>query len=73
MNDLLLNTLLSIPVLIFNSYITLKVYHWGNKRREMKFLKHLKILYPDGDILLSTVATSDHKALEMLKAQLDER
>lgn len=71
MKDLLIQTLLCIPVLIFNGYVTLRVYHRLNIRREMRFLKHLKIIYPDAVITFTAIEASDHESLKKLKAQLD--
>lgn len=73
MSDLVLQTLLCIPVLMFNGYVTLQVYHQINIRREMRFLKHLKIKHPDAVVIFSAIETSDHEALKKLKAQLDSR
>jgi len=42
------------------------------KYREKRFLKHLRIRFPDAkDIVLSSVETTDHKALYQIKEQLD--
>jgi hypothetical protein len=72
-DDVLVQTLFCIPVLIFNGYIALRVHHWMNKRREVRFLKHLKIKYPDCELIFSAIATSDAQAMAMLEEQLDLR
>lgn len=73
MGELLLQSLFFYPVLIFNGYVAIRVYHWRNRRREMRFLKHLKIKYPHTEIIFSSIATSDAEAMKMLEEQLDMR
>lgn len=48
-------------------------HHQYNKYREKKFLKHVRIKYPGSIITLSSVATSDAKALADLREELDRR
>lgn len=60
-------------MLIFNGYVTLRVYHRLNRMREMRFLKHLKIKHPDAVVIFSAIETSDYEALKKLKAQLDSQ
>lgn len=61
-----------IPVLIFNSWFSVWTYKRNLKRRETKFLKHLRIENPDATISLITVETSDAEAMEKIREQLDE-
>lgn len=71
MEDLLLRTLLMIPVLILNGYLAIRMHHRLNVAREMRFLKHLKIIHPDSEIIFSSIATNEYEALKKLKTQLD--
>lgn len=73
MKELLVNVLFVIPVLLLNGWITIKMHHWNNKRRDMKFLKHLTIDNRGAStITLSSVGSTDHEALNKIKEQLDE-
>lgn len=69
--DTLIRVLILVPIFIFNGWCTIKLYHWDNNRRDMKFLKHLKIEYPDSVIILSSVSSSDRESLNKLKEKLD--
>lgn len=60
-------------VLMLNGRIAIWLHMWFQHRREVRFLKHLKVKYPDSEIILSTIATSDMQALRQLKEQLDAR
>jgi hypothetical protein len=70
--DVALQALLMIPVLIFNSWIAVKLYKWDLKRRDMKFLKRVQVAYPDSKITFTSVETSDAEALEMIQSQFKE-
>lgn len=54
-----------------NARVAIWTYHWNNRRRERKFLCHLKIEHPDSTITLTSVASSDWDALNKIKEQLD--
>lgn len=73
MSDLVVQTLLCIPVLIFNGYLAIRIHDLINRIQEKRFLKYVKIKHPEGDIIFTAVETSDHKALAKIKAQLDAR
>lgn len=66
-----------LPLFVFygwlNGYATLKLHHWTNRRREVLFLKHLKLEHPDSVITLSSVETSDKEALAKIERQLNDR
>lgn len=54
-------------------FATIQLYKWNQKRNDEKFLRYLKIRFPDSkDITLSSVASSDEEALTNIKEQLDE-
>lgn len=72
MNDLLLQTLLVMPVLVLNGYLAIRVDHWLNKKREQRFLKHVRIKYPDSTIMFTSIETSDAQAMHRLRDQLEE-
>lgn len=56
-----------------NSLLTLKLYHLNNKRRDLKFLRHLMIEHRGAStITLTSVSSSDREALDKIKEQLDE-
>lgn len=69
--DIALQTLLMIPVLLFNSWIAIWLYKRNNARRETKFLKRVQVAYPDSKITFQSVETSDAKALEMIQAEFE--
>lgn len=48
-----------------------KANRYAEEFRERKFLKHLKIEYPDSVITLSSVEASSKAALDNIKEQLD--
>lgn len=54
-------------------YITLWIQRWDDKRQDRKYLRHLKIEYPDSVITLSAVSSTDEAALEEVKQQLDRQ
>jgi hypothetical protein len=70
--DVALQALLMVPVLLFNSWIAVKLYVRNNRRREMKFLKRVQVAYPDSKITFTSVETSDAKALENIQSQFEE-
>lgn len=72
LRNLLIETLLWVPVLVFNGWVAIKIDHWNQKRREMKFLKYVKIKYPDATIIFSAIATSDNEAMRQIREQLKE-
>ena len=63
--------LLAAGFCIINSAVAMSIYHWDNRRREMKFLRHLRIEHPGSVITLSAVESSDRAALNQIKEQLD--
>lgn len=72
MSDLLIQTLLCIPVLIFNGFVAIGLYKRSQIRREVKFLKQVRIKYPNSTITFTSIETSDSEAMERLRKQLEE-
>ena len=70
--DHVITILVFLPAFAFNSWFSVWTYKRNLKRRETKFLKHLRIQNPDSDISLITVETSDGEALKTIREQLDE-
>lgn len=54
-----------------NGYLSIKLYHWYNRRRDTKFMKYIRIRHPDSVITLSSVDASEREALDKIKEQLD--
>lgn len=54
-----------------NGFLSIKLYHWNNKRADMKVMKYIRIKHPDSTITLSTVESSEREALDRLKEKLD--
>jgi len=52
--------------------ISIWIYHLQNEYHDKKFMKYLRIQYPDSVITLSSVSTSDAQALNKIKEQLHE-
>lgn len=72
MPDLVVQTLLMIPVLILNGWLTIKLYHWNNKRRDKKFLRHLIVDRRGATtITMSVVGPNEAETLDKMKEQLD--
>lgn len=72
MTDFLIHFAVWTVVLFINSWVTIKMYHFNNRRRQKLFLRHLRIEHPESTIILSALESSDLEALDNLKEQLDE-
>jgi hypothetical protein len=73
MNEILLHMLIVLPFFIFNGWVTVKIYKRNQRRQDKKFLRYIKIRFPDAtQTTLTSVAASDEEALTRIKEQLDE-
>lgn len=54
-----------------NGYLSIKLYHWNNRRMDKKFMKYIRIERPDSIITLSSVEATEREALDKIKEQLD--
>jgi hypothetical protein len=55
------------------SFVAVRMYKWQQKRSDEKFLRYLKIRFPDSkDLTFISVSTSDEEALKNIKEQLND-
>ena len=61
------------PLLFIHGWLVIQLYHWNNKRLDKKFMKYVRIEFPDNSVVtLSSVSTSDPEALKQIKEHLDD-
>jgi hypothetical protein len=63
--------LIAIIVLYLNGLIAIQLHHHRNRRLQKRFLRHARIEHPDATVILSVCESSDRKALQNIKEQLD--
>jgi hypothetical protein len=63
---------LGVVYTILFRILVIRLYHWQNRRRNQRFMKHLRVKYPGGSLTLSSIESSDREALNKIKEQLDE-
>lgn len=70
----LIISLLYTPVFIFNGWLSIRLYHWNNKRKDKRFLRHLHIWFPDAATIdLVALESTDEEAIHKIKEQVRER
>lgn len=65
-------SVLLFVLLIVNGQISIYFYKRRQKRNGLKFIKWVKVQYPESTVTYISVDSSDEGALEKLKKQVEE-
>lgn len=71
--DLLIGCLIWVPVLLFNGWLSVKLYQRNQTRQNVKFLKELLIKFPDAEVeYFFSIESDSREALLDLRRQVHE-